>query len=144
MRITKENIFKQAIKGKIKVLNHPEAVTLKDQNSQTVLHILATRGRCEVLEYPEVATTLDYFSNTPLHLLARAGRLEVLKHPAVAKVRNADDLTPLHYLVRNARVTREHLEKLFPFFKVRGRKIDEDILEEIFNIPNSIKFIDSL
>ena len=140
-KVTKDNIFDLADKGDVRILSHKDVATVKDNFGWTPLHYLAMRGKVEVLSHKDVATVKD-LGWTPLHWLANEGKVEVLSHKDVATVKDRDGWTPLHFLADQGKVKVKDLKKLFPWYQYkRGTKIDEDLITELINTPNSLRFI---
>ena len=74
--------------------------------------------------------------------LAKEGDVEVLDHKDVAVLEDNDGETPLHILADQGKVKVKDLKKLFPWYQYkRGTKIDEDLITELINTPNSLRFI---
>ena len=96
MKITVYNIFPEADKGNVDVLNSQYVDKIKDTSMQTPLHIIACKSG-EVLKHPSVDKVLDNGLNTPLHNLAcRMLIKESWEHPSFATVKNYMGWTPLH------------------------------------------------
>ena len=118
MEITEKNIFIEAKKGNVEVLNHKSVDQFKNDRGRTPLHFLAESG-----------------------ILAESGKIEVLNHPSVDQVKDNFGETPLHYLADQGKVTKKILKEKYPWFKCEGREINEELITEILNTPSSIKFI---
>jgi hypothetical protein len=142
MEITSENILEEASKGNLEVLKSDLVDQVEDNFGWTPLHFLASKGKMEVLKHPSVDKVKNKMGRTPLHCLASEGKLEVLKHPSVDQVKNKHGWTPLHILAWKGKVTKQHLKVKYPWFKVKGEVvINEELIDEILNTPNSLRFI---
>jgi len=115
MKITEENILNEAEKGNLETLNHPLVDKVKNN-----------------------------YGWTPLHRLARREKIEVLNHPSVDKVKDTWGRTPLHRLAEMGKVTKEILKERYPWFKIKNQKINKELISEILNTPNSVRFIKGL
>ena len=79
----------------------PAALTLRDWQGQTPLHIAATKGNCWIAEYllrrrPELIHERDNVGNTPLHYATSPAMCKkLLRHGANASLINHDGQTPL-------------------------------------------------
>ena len=76
------------------VLSDHRVSTLRGQDGNTPLHVLALRGIKEVLKHPDVSEVKNRLGNTPLHLLAWKGVKEAYFHHDFDKIKNKDDETP--------------------------------------------------
>ena len=142
MKVTKDNIWELAKEGDVEVLDHKDVAVLEDNDGETPLHILACTGKVEVLSHKDVAVVKDRDGWTPLHWLANEGKVEVLSHKDVAVLEDNDGETPLHILADQGKVKVKDLKKLFPWYQHKiGTKIDMDLITELINTPNSLKFI---
>ncbi len=141
MRITKENIFDEIVKGNyLEVLKSDLVDKVKDIYGWTPLHRLAEKKVKEVLSHPSVALVKDLWGKTPLHVLAWNGVKEVLNHPSVDQVKNSSGYTPLHYLARFGYITEKDLRERFPWYKKEIKDIWTAV-KEIENTSKSIQFI---
>ena len=113
MIITKKNIFEEAKKGNLEVLKHKDVLVVKDSEGWTPLH----------------------------WLLAKAEKVEVLNHKDISVVKDNWGFTPLHYLAFNGKVPRKYIKDTYPWFKLGIRKIDAELITEILNTCNTMKFI---
>ncbi len=142
--------------GKLEVLNHPSIASALDNYYRTPLHYLAHRRIPEILSHPLVGKVKDKDGNTALHILALASRLEILSHPDIDKVKNNNGLTPLHKLVYIGlwesekketiykQKIRKWLKEKYPWFKVGNKRLTYELISEILNTPNALKFIRSI
>ena len=99
-KLTKKQIldlFKKAEDGDTSLLKRKDLDTLKDEDGDTLLHVLALNG-ADVLHHPSVATVTNNQGKTPLHIMVDFGNKDVLKHPEAIKARDDIGDTPLHYL----------------------------------------------
>ena len=143
MIITKENIFEEAKKGNLDVLEHPNVSLSLDTLYflRTPLHFLAWEGKIEVLNHKDVSVVKDMSGWTPLHFLARNGEVGVLNHEDMSVVKDISGRTPLHYLSMWKKVPRKCIKDNFPWFKLGKRKITEELITEILETNNACKFI---
>jgi len=144
MKITKENIFEEAKKGNIEVLNHKDISIVKNEHGCTPLHFLSEKGKVEALNHKDISVVKDMDDETPLHWLAQEGKAEILKHKDVSVVKDNNGWTPLHDLARVGKVPRKYIKDTFPWFKIGKRKITHELITEILETNNSCKFIGSL
>jgi len=141
MKITDKNILELARSGEKAVLNHPCVDKVKDVYRWTPLHLLARSGCIEVLKHPSVDKVKDNWGRTPLHLLARSGEKAVLNHPSVDKVKNMFGSTPLHRLAMSGELYVRDLKSKYPWINYReDEEVTEEMITEILNTPNSIRF----
>jgi len=139
--INKKNIFEEALKGNLVVLNHKDVSVIKDCEGETPLHYLARKEKVEVLKHKDVSVVKDNEGWTPLHFLARNGEVGVLNHEDMSVVKDISGRTPLHYLSMWKKVPRKCIKDNFPWFKLGKRKITEELITEILETNNACKFI---
>ena len=148
-KITHKNIFEEARKGNIAILEHSLVDKIKDCYGETPLHWLASGGRVEILKHPSVGKVSGAYNRTPLHELAIKGKLEVLNHEAIDKVKDLRGWTPLHFIADGVgklykKGFKKWLKRKYPWFQLGSREITYDLIDEILNTPNACRFIYSL
>ena len=126
------------------ILKHPSVAVVKGGHGRTPLHILAKLGWVETLKHPMVDKVKDADGYTPIQLLALAGKIEVLDHPLAETFKDSFGFTFLHILADQGSITKEWLEKRYPWFEVGNRKIDSSLIFELLATPPAVKFIGSL
>jgi len=156
--ITKDNIYDEACQGNIEVLDSPLVDLPFDTDGRTPLHELAFECRVEILKHPSVGVVKDNRGRTPLHFIAkelyRRAKQEknwtlgsekeltkVLEHPDIDRNPDIERLTPLHELAAGCLLTKEWLEKKYPWFKLGFRPITFDLITDLVNSPKALKFI---
>lgn len=140
-----KSIFaKLLITLKVKYLiKHPLVAIVKDNYSQTPLHILATHNRVEVLKHPDVGIAKDSEGVTPLHCLALSGNAKVLEHKQLLTITDNFSNTPLHSFFDSSQLSVTHLKKLFPWYSFSNKNtaISRKLINFLINPPKSLLFI---
>jgi len=101
-----KSLKSRAQEGDEKVLNHPD-LTKNNKNEDTPLHHLSRAGVVKILDHPEAGTLKGSQQRTPLHSFAQSSNLtlpkvkKLLQHPAVSTVKDKHGNTPLHLLANN-------------------------------------------
>jgi len=100
MIITEENIYEEAKKGNLDILNSDLVDKIIGKNGGTALHYLAWKGCLEILDHPSTDKVKNLGGWTPLLILATFGKVEVLNHTSVDKIEssNSGGWSPLHAL----------------------------------------------
>lgn len=84
---------------------------------------------------------LDKFGWNAYHFLAQARKTEVLTHIGAFKLRNKSGETAVEILLKGQDITREKIEKLFPWYTPTENETIEQSVENIKNTSNAEKFI---
>ena len=145
----KKAIEVRASIGDISVLEDYAELSL-NRKGITPLHIFALRGDLRILNHPSVSTVFDKKGRTPLHILAELGHKEILKHSKAFKPLFGETSTFSLYLVSPAclllhcnNIIFKEIKEIFPYLPLE----DEDLVTMAaltMPIPNSVKLIYSL
>ena len=87
---------------------------------------------------------LDKFGWNAYHYLAQARKVEILKFTGAYKLRNKDGVTAIEILLKNSDITREKLEKMFPWYTADEGETIEESVQKIKDTSSAEKFILSI
>ena len=142
--------------GKIEVLLHPSVDKVKNLGGRTPLHCLASAGNIEVLDHKSVDKVSDDKGEFPLHDLAWAIHLEMLSRGEYYYLGDSLFNNLFNYIIyfshylkikkplKKCKILRKWLKERYPWFELRNKDIDKDLITEIFKTQNSVRFIGSL
>jgi len=133
-KITCHNIFLEAGKGNLRVLEHDLVDKIKYYDQTTPLHVLALKindlnlsdeDKVKIVSHPSIDIVKRYDENdydekgvTALEILTERGVMEVLDHPNVEKKRGRFETDTLVYdLIMSLgwEMTDNHVEKFLDF-----------------------------